>query len=113
MNILFICMANIHRSRTAEYICQIKYPSHTFRSAGLSPKECLRNGGRFCSESLLAWADLVYVMEDIHEKLLLQRATIDVSEKLRVLGVPDEYLFMQSELISLISSKLSTEKWND
>lgn len=63
-------------------------------------------------QSLLAWADIAYVMEGIHKKILLQRSTIDINDKLRVLDIPGEHTFMQSELISMLGSKLRSEESN-
>jgi protein-tyrosine-phosphatase len=49
MNILFLCTANLHRSRTAEDYFKSLDSTHTFKSAGLSEKYCTQ----LCSVELL------------------------------------------------------------
>ncbi len=99
-NILFVCMANLHRSRTAELHFQTLIPRHVFRSAGLSPVECTRNGGRLLCDQLLSWADEVYVMERVHYEIIESHAPSNCMHKVHVLNVPDRFKFMQPELVA-------------
>ncbi|MAD03377.1 hypothetical protein [Pseudoalteromonas sp.] len=66
MNILFLCTSNLNRSKTAEDHFTAKDPLCVYRSAGLAEMECKRNGTTLCSEKLLTWADVVFVMEKEH-----------------------------------------------
>ena len=94
MNILFVCSKNKWRSRTAETIFKNTL-THHLKSAGTD------EGARIkLNEEHLNWADLVFVMENKHRQIINQkfRATFDV-EKIIVLGIPDEYQYMDEELI--------------
>lgn len=59
MKILFLCTANIQRSRTAEDHFRENYPEHSYKSAGLSEKYCSQHDMQ---------SDLVKIL-DTHEKL--------------------------------------------
>ena len=97
MNILFICSRNKWRSRTAEVI--FKNRGHdTVKSAGTE-----RGAQIKVTEALLKWADQIFVMEDKHEARLQQRFEETISQKeIIVLGIPDEYKFMDTELIDIL-----------
>lgn len=99
MNILFICTANIHRSRTAEDYYREKAPSHQYKSAGLSEKECVRNGSTLCTVEMLKWADIVYVFEPNHLIRIREHTGNRYDSKLQCLHIDDIYQYMQSELI--------------
>jgi predicted protein tyrosine phosphatase len=106
MNILFLCTSNLHRSRSAEFVFQREWPEHDIRSAGLSPKECSRRGGRLCTDELILWADKIYAMEEIHRDTVLRYSNIEVdSQKIEVLGIEDHYQFMDRGLIELLRLK--------
>ncbi len=100
-NILVVCGRNKKRSRTAEYIFK-KDNRFNIRSAGLSPKS-----DRKISENDLNWADLVFVMETGHRAKIwglyrhLELPTIEV------LNIPDEYEFMNDELIELLTDRIN------
>ena len=72
------------------------------RSGGLSPK-----GNHQVNEKDIQWADLIIFMESWHKyKLMAQyRGTVQfpVTE---VLGVPDEYQYMDEELIEMLESQI-------
>jgi predicted protein tyrosine phosphatase len=100
-NILFVCSRNRWRSPTAEKI----YSRHNeifVRSAGLSTK-----GNRRVTEKDISWADLIIFMENWHKsKLKAQyRGTIDFP-KMEVLNIPDDYRYMDDDLINLIKSQV-------
>lgn len=93
MRVLFVCTANVCRSRMAEQLFRIlawNQPvrsAHEARSAGTHAQE----GGRQLTEADLDWADVVCVMEWSH------RAYIDarwpaVVPKVRVFEIPDIYV---------------------
>lgn len=99
MNILFLCTANIQRSRTAEVYFRENIPQHTYRSAGLSKKECLRNKSVLCTEEMLEWADRVYVFEQMHLDRIKAHTGEQYLNKIHCLNIADIYQYMQLELI--------------
>lgn len=99
MNILFLCTANIQRSRTAEELFKSRYPDHSFRSAGLSEKECSRNESTLCTEEMLQWADHVYVFEQMHIDRIEQHTGQRYIHKIECLEIEDIYQYMQAELV--------------
>ena len=97
MNILFICSRNKWRSRTAEAI--FKNRGHdTVKSAGTENNAQIK-----VTEALLKWADQIFVMEDKH-RARLQKGYKDIAsqKEIVVLGIPDEYKFMDPELIEIL-----------
>lgn len=95
--LLFICSKNQWRSPTGERIYQ-KDPRCHVRSAGTSSK-----AKRKVNAKDLAWADLVLVMEKRHRSQLRERFpdAIDAVQ-VHVLDIPDDYPFMDPELIQLL-----------
>jgi predicted protein tyrosine phosphatase len=104
MNILFLCTANLHRSRSAEDYFKSFKSEHVFQSAGLSKKYCIEYGTRLCTTELLDWAEKVFVMEPQH----IERITEHVGErylaKIEILHIDDIYQYMQVELLEELSS---------
>lgn len=100
-NILVVCGRNKKRSRTAEHIFK-NDNRFNIRSAGLSPKS-----GRKISEKDLNWADLVFVMETGQRAKIwglyihLELPTIEV------LNIPDDYEFMNEELIEMLTDRIN------
>ena len=104
MNILFLCTANLHRSRTAEHFFRSINLNHEFKSAGLSQKYCQKYGTTLCSLELLDWADKIFVMEDVHVQRLVEHVGELYTHKIEVLNFQDVYQYMQSELIDKLKS---------
>jgi predicted protein tyrosine phosphatase len=102
MNVLFICTANKLRSRTAEDHFTEKYPVVNFMSAGTDLKTCMSLGTTPLEEFLLEWADIIYVMENTHKKKIGKEHL----NKVKVLGIPDNYDYNQKELIDLLEKKI-------
>ncbi|VTR91341.1 Uncharacterized protein OS=Polaromonas sp. (strain JS666 / ATCC BAA-500) GN=Bpro_1380 PE=4 SV=1 [Gemmata massiliana] len=99
---LFVCEGNRHRSPTAEKLYSAT-PEIAARSAGLSSLARVE-----LTEELLAWADVVFVMEARLEKLIRRRfAHVLGEKKLVCLKIPDDYQFMQSELIAVLTDRLA------
>jgi predicted protein tyrosine phosphatase len=97
MNILFVCSRNKWRSATAETIFK-SIPSHHVKSAGTAASARVK-----VNASLLAWADLIFVMEKRHRAQLRERFLSEIQEKnIIVLDIPDEYEYMDEELIELL-----------
>ena len=97
INVLFVCSKNQWRSPTAEAVYRDD-PRVSVRSRGTatSAKQTMRAAD-------LAWANLVLVMEDKHRHRLL--ADFPGETKflpIEVLHIPDDYQFMDPELIELI-----------
>ena len=94
MNVLFVCSKNKWRSRTAETIFKNSM-THNIKSAGTDEGAKVK-----LTERLLEWSDLVFVMEDKHRKIIKQKFhSQDFNDKLIVLDIPDEYQYMDEELI--------------
>jgi predicted protein tyrosine phosphatase len=101
MKLLFVCTVNRMRSCTAETIWSAD-PHFKVRSAGTSPAATKQ-----VTPEMLRWADKIFVMEKIHEKFILESfPSIDVSDKIIVLDIPDFYYYMEPELISLLHEKI-------
>lgn len=74
------------------------------RSAGVSEKSRHR-----VTEKDLAWADLVLVMERKHKARITEEfAELDQLPRIESLEIPDDYEFMDVELIELIQSGVET-----
>lgn len=104
MNILFLCTANLNRSKTAEVHFAAKDPAHIYRSAGLSEKECHRNQTTLCTEAMLLWADLIFVMEDSHTRRIEQHTEQRFLNKIINLDIQDIYKFMEPALIEKLEA---------
>ena len=93
-NLLFICSRNQWRSPTAEKI--FKQKGFSVRSAGTSP-----NARNSISISDVKWADIILVMEKKHKNRVIAKFTRLVEHKpIHILDIPDDYKFMDIELIS-------------
>jgi predicted protein tyrosine phosphatase len=98
--VLFICSRNQWRSPTAEAIYR-NDPRVEALSAGVSP-----SAKRRVSAKLLQWADLIVVMEPEHKRRLLsQFADLGPDLSIHVLDIPDDYAFMDPELVDLIRER--------
>lgn len=101
MRLLFLCSRNQWRSPTAEKVYQ-NDPRVEVRSAGTSTSARCR-----VSEKLLRWADLVLVMEYSHKLRLREQFPELVRElHIEVLDIPDDYEFMNPELVALIRERV-------
>ncbi|MES0883335.1 low molecular weight protein tyrosine phosphatase family protein [Roseibium sp. SCP14] len=96
LNVLFVCSRNQWRSPTGEATFR-KVPGVATRSAGTS-----RNARRTVSMADIRWADLIFVMEQKHrDRLRAEFRQALQHKKLHVLDIPDEYRFMDTELVEL------------
>ncbi len=123
---LFVCEGNRHRSPTAERLYSATLGVKS-RSAGVSALARVE-----LTDELLAWADAVFVMERQLEKLVRRRfaqcriadscaAILRQLEKLVrrrfapalegktpiCLNIPDDYQFMQAELVAVLTERLT------
>jgi predicted protein tyrosine phosphatase len=100
--ILFICDLNRMRSPTAEEIFG-KYPQWEVKSAGLSREATVP-----LTRELLSWADLVFVMEKRHRNVIRKRfGEIYRAKRIVCLYIPDEYEYMDAELVRLLNARLA------
>ena len=59
------------------------------------------------STDFLEWADVVVVMEEKHKNKLSEKFSPFLKDKrVVVLGIPDEYDYMQPELIQILKAKV-------
>jgi len=98
LKILFVCGRNQWRSPTAERIFRNK-PKIDARSAGVS-----QQSRRQVSERDLGWADLVLVMEQQYAKAIRDRFRVMKLPPIDSLEIPDDYQFMDFQLIELLES---------
>ncbi len=99
-HLLFICSRNQWRSPTAEKI----YAQRGFsvRSAGTSP-----NANRTVSLRDIQWTSHIFVMEKKHKQRLFAKfARVLEYKNIVILDIPDEYRFMDNELISILSDSV-------
>jgi predicted protein tyrosine phosphatase len=102
--VLFVCSRNQWRSPTAERIYR-NDPRIEVRSAGVAS-----SAKRRLSEKDLTWADLVLVMERKHAAFIRQQYQNHPDLPALVsLDIPDEYRFMDSELVQLLRDKIESE----
>lgn len=101
MKILFICSRNRLRSPTAEAIFS-EYPGVEASSAGTSV-----DADNPVSFDQVAWADIIFVMEDVHRRKLKEKfSDLLKTKKIVVLRIPDRYGYMDPELVSLLKQKV-------
>lgn len=100
MKLLFICSRNQWRSPTGERIWR-KVEGVEARSAGTS-----RNARHHVTRDDIRWADAILVMEEKHAERLRAEFRDEVRYKaLHVLDIPDDYAFMDEELVELLRVK--------
>ena len=62
-SVLFVCSANVDRSKTAEDYFSAIYPNLEFRSCGTNKSICFQEGSNYLDEEDLEWADVIYGIE--------------------------------------------------
>lgn len=100
MKLLFICSRNRLRSPTAEAVFSA-YEGIEALSAGTSPDAENR-----VSADLIEWADLVLAMEIVHRRRLQKQfGPLLRAKRVVVLGIPDNYKYMEPELVRILEEK--------
>lgn len=101
MNVLFVCSENRLRSPTAEIVFS-RYDELNTKSAGLGAF-----AGTPVSTDLIEWADVILVMEEMHRHTI-ERQFGDLlrGKRLACLDIPDQYGFMQPELVELLEQRV-------
>ena len=101
LHILFICSQNRLRSPTAEQVFA-NWPGVETSSAGLN-----KDAENPLTPELLEWAHTIFVMERAHRSKLSARFKPHLGDKSVVcLDIPDEYEYMDPELIGLLMSRV-------
>lgn len=99
--VLFVCSQNRLRSPTAEQV----FASH----GGI---ECASAGTNNDAENpltgeLVEWADIIFVMEKVHRNKLMSKFRRSLKQQRVIcLDIPDEYEFMDPDLIQLLKAKV-------
>ncbi len=102
-NILFICSKNQWRSPTAEAVWR-NHPDLNVRSAGTSA-----SAKKAVSAKDIEWADIIFAMEQKHKKRLKQQFAIQLEHiPLHVLDIPDDYPYMDPELIQILEESVGS-----
>lgn len=102
MHLPFICSQNRLRSPTAEQVFGDR-PGLETASAGTN-----RGADNPLSAELVEWADIVFVMEKQHQRKLSDNFRAQLRDKRVIcLGIPDDYEFMQPELVDLLEAKVA------
>jgi predicted protein tyrosine phosphatase len=98
--VLFLCSQNRLRSPTAEQVFA-SWPGVETDSAGLNADAVV-----MLSTEQLDWATLVIVMEKAHRNKLSRKFSEHVrGKRIICLDIPDDYDFMQPELVRLLEAK--------
>ena len=99
--VLFLCSRNRLRSPTAEQVFGT-WPNLEVDSAGLAD-----DAETALTAEQLDWAELIVVMEASHRRRLQARHRVRLKGKRVVcLDIPDDYTFMQPELVALLLKTL-------
>jgi len=99
-HLLFVCSQNKLRSPTAEAVFA-EYAGVEADSAGLN-----NDAEVVLSDEQIEWADVIIVMEKSHRNRLNRKYKHALAGKrVAVLGIPDEYDFMDEYLIKLLKTR--------
>jgi len=100
--ILFVCSQNKLRSPTAEQVFS-EIPGLDVLSAGTN-----HDAVTPLSSELVEWADKIFVMENMHREKLQKRFRSSLKgKKIICLGIPDNFSYMDPELVAILKKKLS------
>lgn len=100
--LLFLCTANRLRSPTAEQVFS-QYPNIEATSAGLA-----HDAVDPLTPEHFEGVDTIFVMEKAHRNKLSKRFKAHISNKRVIcLNIPDDYEFMQPELITLLKTRVT------
>lgn len=100
--LLFICSANRLRSPTAEQVFA-EYPNVETHSAGLN-----HDAVDPLTPEHLEDIDIVFVMEKAHRNKLSKKFGPHLkSARVICLNIPDEFEFMQPELITILKARVT------
>ena len=100
-NVLFVCSQNRLRSPTAEQIFADRAGIEV-ASAGLDAT-C----GNPVTSEIVAWADIIFVMERAHRQKLQKRFRTSLKKaRIICLDIPDDYAFMDPALVRILETRV-------
>jgi len=100
-NLLFVCSQNKLRSPTAESIFSDR-SNMSVRSAGLNNDAEIP-----ISVEDIEWADYIFAMEQTHKSKIKKRFKQHLSrQKVVCLGIPDNYEYMDPELVRILEKSV-------
>jgi predicted protein tyrosine phosphatase len=101
-NILFVCSRNRLRSPTAEAVFSRRADLEV-ASAGTN-----HDAETPLTQDLVEWADVIFVMEKSHKAKVQRRFRTSLKGRRVVcLDIPDNYQFMDPELVRILEMKLA------
>ena len=99
---LFVCSQNRLRSPTAEQVFA-QFSELECESAGTDPTANVP-----LEPDLIQWADVIFVMERSHRNRIMKKfKTFLKGKRIVVLNIPDEYEFMDPELVRILQKKVA------
>ena len=100
-NVLFVCSQNLDRSPTAERLFA-DFPGVETASAGTN-----NDAETPLSSELVAWADIIFVMEKTHRDKLRNRFKSSLkSQRVVCLVIPDHFKVNDPELVALLKARV-------
>lgn len=103
LKLLFVCTVNRMRSATAHKIYE-NDKRFEVKSAGTD-----KSANTVISNEILSWADSIVVMEKHHRNFIRQKfPEIYKNKKIVCLYIPDDYDYMQTELIGILKDKVES-----
>lgn len=103
LRVLFVCALNQWRSPTAEHLYRDDARLQV-RSAGVRA-----DARRRVSQSDLGWADVVFVMDREQKRWIQERFRTIALPDIRILDVPDEFMFMDPRLQAALRAAIDPE----
>jgi predicted protein tyrosine phosphatase len=101
-HLLFVCSQNKLRSPTAEAVFA-EMPGIDVDSAGLNNDAVVP-----LSPDQVEWADVIFVMEKVHREKLNRKFKRHLhGQRMIVLGIPDNYAYMDPALVKLLKVKVT------
>lgn len=99
--LLFVCSQNRLRSPTAEQVFS-QWPGVEALSAGVN-----HDADTPLSGDMIEWADVVVAMETVHKDKVTRKFRAELrGKRIVVLGIPDDYEYMQPELVELLRERV-------
>lgn len=101
-HLLFVCSQNRLRSPTAEAVFA-SYDGIEAVSAGTNADAATTVTG-----DLIEWADIIFVMESTHRNKLNKKfRPLLKTKRIVVLGIPDDFEYMEPTLVSLLKDRVT------
>ena len=99
--VLFVCSRNRLRSPTAEAVFA-RHPDLEVDSAGLN-----HDAEQALTPDLVAWADVIFVMERTHLRKLRSRFGRHLGGcRVVCLEIPDTYVYMDPALVEILEARV-------